>query len=53
MDEVKIGGIEERNQVQAAISAKNATTLSAVLVMDRDQRESEREMEWTHMSAVK
>lgn len=53
MDEVKIGSVEERDQAQATISAKNATTLSAVLMMDRDQRESEREMEWTHMSAVK
>jgi hypothetical protein len=41
MDEVKIGSIEERDQMQAAIGAKNTTTLSAVLVMDRDQRVSE------------
>lgn len=35
VNEVKIGGVEERNQARTAIRAEDATTLSAVLMTDR------------------
>ena len=38
VDEVEIGGIEERDRVGAAFSAEDTTTLSAVLMMDWNQR---------------
>ena len=36
VDEVEIGGVEKRDRVRATVSAKDTTTLSAVLMRDRD-----------------
>ena len=38
VDEAEIGSVEKRDRVRTAISAKDTTTLSTVLMTDRDER---------------
>jgi hypothetical protein len=37
VDEAEIGSVEERDRAGTAICAEDTTTLSAVLMMDRDE----------------